>query len=143
MTESIENIWWHYGEPNTVVCITTNGIVKLNGDCVMGRGNALQATQKIKGIARELGTRIKEQGNVVTYLDEGKVIAFPVKKAWYLKADLALIAESARLLRAIAIDAAKTIFYLPRPGCGNGQLEWEQVRPLLEELPGNVRVCRI
>lgn len=143
MTETIENIWWHYGNPKTVVCITTNGMVKLNGECVMGRGNALQATQKVPGIAKELGSLIKEQGNMVTLLDEGRILAFPVKKLWMLKADLALIAESARLLGVMAREMADTMFYLPRPGCGNGGLEWEQVRPMLEGLPGNVRVCRI
>ena len=29
---------------------------------------------------------------------------------------------------------------IPRPGCGNGRLDWPVVRPLLESLPDTVTV---
>lgn len=36
----------------------------------------------------------------------------------------------------------RTVFaaVLPRPGCGNGRLTWEQVKPVIKFLPDNVWV---
>jgi len=31
--------------------------------------------------------------------------------------------------------------FLPRPGCGAGELEWKDVKPLLEVLPDKYFVC--
>lgn len=107
----------------------------------MGRGNALQAREKIPTIGKELGMAIRANGNVVQLLDGGRVVAFPVKKMWMLKADIALIANSAQQLKAMADMQPGVTFYLPRPGIGNGKLSWDDVRPVLEELPENVVVC--
>jgi hypothetical protein len=56
------------------------------------------------------------------------------------EADLVLIAASARQLRGLAEDRPEETFVLPRPGCGNGRLDWTVVRPLLLSLPDNVAV---
>lgn len=129
-----------------VVCITTNGFVKANGDAVMGRGCAREATQRIEGCAKLLGSYIKKLGNVPglmrTSADETEgLFIFPVKHNWWEQADLDLIRKSAQALKEYARgthDRCKWI--LPRPGCGNGRLTYEQVKPLLEDLPDNVWV---
>jgi hypothetical protein len=142
MKEVRGNLWDYYGRIHTAICITTNGTVKSNGMCVMGRGCAKEATQRISGIALELGRKIRAVGNVVQSLDNFKIWAFPVKHNWYETADLELIKKSALSLKLIAECAAYSHyqFYLPRPGCGNGHLLWENVRPLLLDLPDNVKV---
>lgn len=142
------DIWPYYGEMNHIVCLTTNGFVKKNGQAVMGRGNALQATQKIEGIATLLGSYIRKRGNVAglmhTSFDQvDGVFIFPVKHNWWEQADLVLIAQSARTLKEYATGACDHVFHLPRPGVGNGRRNWErEVLPILQtyDLPDNVEV---
>jgi hypothetical protein len=45
---------------------------------------------------------------------------------------LGLIERSAReLLKIIEVKTIKEAVYLPRPGCGNGRLKWEDVKKIL------------
>ena len=54
-------------------------------------------------------------------------------------ADLKLIRKSAKKLKQLADMNPKYKFVIvPRPGCGNGRLQWEQVRHIMENLPDNV-----
>jgi hypothetical protein len=139
MREITGNLWDYYGKPNTVVLITTNGFVKKNGEAVMGRGCALEATRKFPGIARILGDLIHLNGNTVFEPVKG-VYTFPVKHDWFDEADLLLIAQSAQFLKDRANATPDTTYVLPRPGCGNGRRTWAEVKPLLESLPDNVQV---
>ena len=82
MLEAQGNVWDFYGAPDTVIVIPTNGDVNRYGECVMGRGLALQAKKRIKGIARRLGDAIREFGSVPLYLDDGRCLSFPVKHHW-------------------------------------------------------------
>jgi hypothetical protein len=123
--------------------ITTNGYVKGSGECVMGRGCAKEASQRYPTLPRKLGQRLKLFGNVVHMFPEYGLFSFPVKHAWYQDADPVLIAASARQLRRLAEDAPQEMFVLPRPGCGNGHLDWAVVRPLLLSLPDNVFVITL
>ena len=121
------------------ICIPTNGTLNRFGECVMGRGVAQQATRRLPGIAAEIGKSIKRQGNRLYMM--GNLCAFPVKHNWWEKADLALIEQSAYDLGQLATDYPAKVFVLPRPGCGNGQRTWEEVRPVIEDiLPDNVHV---
>lgn len=119
-------------------CFTTNGTVKNNGECVMGRGNALQAKQRYPKLSKQLGDRIKELGNHVFWFPEYALYSFPVKHNWWEIADPILIEQSyGELLSGLESDHQKIL--LPRPGCQNGKLDWEiDVKPILERL-GNGR----
>ena len=139
MREITGNLWDH-NNADSIICITTNGFVKKNGEAVLGRGCAYEATQRIPGIAKRLGEWIITNGNVPCWLTTG-LVTFPVKRVWWEKADLKLIEESAAWLRAVATETLPGHkFILPRPGCGNGQLAWADVKPLLLSLPDNVFV---
>lgn len=131
-----------WSEPCTGLCITTNGYVKPNGRAVMGRGCALEAKKKFPDIDYTLGRVIKQFGNHVHPLriDGQKVIySFPVKHNWWEQADIDLIKQSCRELAEFAKGAGHKLILLPRPGCGNGHLRWEYVKPVIEELlPCNV-----
>ncbi len=145
MKEITGNLWNFYLRPEHVICITTNGMVKNNGAAVMGAGCAKEAMLRITGIQFELGRYIKQYGNIAGYLyptgsTYGPLIIFPVKHHWKLKADLDLIRESAGILSELATHHPERTFILPRPGCGNGGLQWKDVKPLLEKLPDNVHV---
>lgn len=118
-------------------CITTNGsLVRLTQGRfrgVMGRGIARQAKQRYPDLEARLGAHIGEYGNHVGVFHAG-LVAFPVKHTWEQKADLTLIERSAGELILLAHKRNWQRVLLPRPGCGNGGLRWEDVRPLLTEL---------
>jgi hypothetical protein len=140
MLEIKGNLWQTQADAR---CITTNGFVKQNGECVMGRGCAKEARDMHPGLARQLGTLITQYGNIVHDLSEfapfNMLYSFPVKHAWNQLADPALIALSAEQLLAVVGKlnaqgiALKTIL-IPRPGCGNGGLKWEKVKPILSPI---------
>ena len=127
------NLWDHTEVP-TARFITTNGAVRYDGACVMGRGCARQAIERIPGINYTLGRKIKQAGNHVHQLDVydgAPVYSFPVKHHWKDNADLELITRSAEeAMRELTLDRA----LLPRPGCGNGHLHWQQVHAVIADL---------
>jgi len=132
------NIWDYSSNPNVFICITTNGTIKINGACVMGRGNALEASVLYPGISKILGSLIKSNGNIVQPILKN-IIAFPVKHNWYENADISLIIKSANVLANIANENKDKIYILPRPGCGNGKLKWNDVKTyIIDILPDNV-----
>lgn len=141
MQEIFGDLWAYFQRPETTVLITTNGTIKKTGRCVMGKGNARQARDKFPGIDLELGKKILEHGNFPHPLLNGLIYSFPVKHQWFERADLALIVSSATILDRLARARAEHYIYvLPRPGCKNGQLLWEEVKPVIAFLPDNVWV---
>lgn len=120
--------------------VTTNGVVKKDGTCVMGRGCALEARNKYPGLDKELGELISKYGTDVYLFEKYKLFTFPTKHHWYDKSDLRLIGDSAISLETIARQAPEETFLLPRPGCNNGRLRWEQVERVIRFLPDNVLI---
>ncbi len=128
MKEVFGDLW----EFDGLIAITTNGFVKRDRTCVMGRGYAKQAAIKFPGLPRKLGTKISAEGNHVFYFPEHRLITFPVKHTWWEAADLGLIERSAReLLKMIEVKKIQEAVYPPRPGCGNGRLKWEGAKKIL------------
>src|SRR5687767_13225776 len=112
MTEVTGDLWTF--DANIRV-ITTNGFVKKNGECVMGRGCALESTKRYKNLALRLGNKIKLAGNHVHPLSIGEfndpmnaLVSFPVKHNWYEKASLDLIRRSAIELRSFVANYKHT-----------------------------------
>lgn len=137
MKEIFGNIWDFHKKKqfNTYLVFTTNGSVRKDGCCVMGRGIAKEVATKFPHIQLELGNRIKEFGNnVFVFLNE-RLISFPVKHQWHEKADLKLIEKSCSQLRFLfkGEPFSGITVYLVRPGCGNGQLLWKDVKPVIEK----------
>lgn len=133
MIEVTGNLWDY---PADVRIITTNGTIKKDGSCVMGRGCAKEAADRYPDFPKLLGKAIKQGGNN-PHVIEG-IITFPVKHQWFEHADLTLIRTSVLQLKRM-IDPSKT-YVMPRPGCGNGKREWSEVKSLLKDLPDNVYV---
>ena len=142
MRESKENLWCYWNEPGHLLFVSTNGFVKKNGDAVMGRGCAKEAKQRIRACEWFLGQHINENGNIPTILKlkEGELGILPVKHNWWEEADLALIRISAKYVDELAFERGNWELHIPRLGCGNGKLRWEEVHPLLSYLPDNVIV---
>lgn len=148
MIEARGNLWSVIA---THRIITTNGTIKKSGECVMGRGNAYEASKMFPDLPLYLGKAIRDGGNVVRDLGRWpappnagpRLIAFPVKHNWWEPADPILIEVSVhRLLDLITLLDPHGIgrWVMPRPGCGNGRLNWEDIKPLLKPLPDNVTV---
>lgn len=141
MLEQTGNLWDLAKLPDILV-ISTNGFVKKNGECVMGRGIAKEAKDKFPKIALDLGQRINMFGNSVFDLGcygSYYIFSFPVKHNWWEKADIELIEMSAQqLVSAIdshGDDAENTVtVYLPRPGSGNGGLNWDDVKKVISPI---------
>lgn len=139
MTEVVGDLWTF---PANIRVITTNGTVTKSGLAVMGRGCALEATHKFPGLRTSLGWKLKTSGNHVHVLRVGEfenpsevLVSFPVKHEWFQPADLELIRKSALELRSVVSNYKHTVrVVLPRPGCGNGKLRWEDVKPVLEPI---------
>lgn len=125
------------GSPYATV-ITTNGDVNKQHEAVMGRGVAKQAADMFPEIRRQLGRLLEVGGNHCYVLPVMRqpgafTVTFPVKRHWNEKADLDLIAQSAREITFLAEAYGWAKVYLPRPGCGNGRLKWDDVRVVLRQ----------
>jgi len=135
MREVISNIWDQYNQGFWIV-IPTNGSVNAQGECVMGKGLALEAKTKFPKLAKMLGSWIIANDNHVYAVVAYKLFSFPVKHEWNQKADIGLIRYSCRELRQHLLTLAPQVrypVYLPRVGCGSGKLDWDIVRPVLTE----------
>lgn len=126
---------WDYVNDGYIV-VTTNGAVNSRGECVMGRGTAIQAKNRYPGIAKRIGTMVRTHGNHVYIFDMDGfcLITFPVKHHWSEPADIKLIGRSLSELNILVNRTHATKIFLPRPGCGNGGLSWVVVGQLLRDL---------
>jgi hypothetical protein len=156
MLEIQANIWAIANQYNAIV-ITTNGCVKKNGEAVMGRGIAKEATERYPNIQKHLGYMLLQNGNHVNIFNlpewpnPKNVFTLPVKPefglngemGWKAKADISLIERSIQelvtLINSLSYtnESGKTYSFfqrilMPRPGCGAGGLRWEDVKPVIE-----------
>lgn len=142
MLEVFGNVW-ELMKNYDVVCITTNGMVKKNGECVMGRGIACQFKIRYPFAPKILGDKINKNGNIlqpIMWNEDITFMAFPTKHKWFEKSDLNLIYQSALDLASIALASPDKKILLPKPGCSNGGLDWKDVKPIIDFLPDNVHI---
>jgi hypothetical protein len=71
--------------------------------------------------------------NAVAHMAAKFTEGMPVP-GWACKARLDIIRKSAHELVAMADKFGWKRVVLPRPGCGAGELSWDDVRPLLEAI---------
>ena len=141
MIETTGDLWELARDADAVV-ITTNGFIKQNGEAVMGAGCALEAKERHPWLPNRLGYMLAEKGNHVHRFsvspEQGMVqslVTFPVKDKWFNDANLMLIERSKQELEKLADREGWTKIVMPRPGCGNGGLDWnEHVRPIIARM---------
>lgn len=160
MQELRGNLFDYVGKVDAI-CITTNGFVKANGECVMGKGCAKEATNRWPGISSVLGSKIRSHGNIPHILITAgitHVVSFPVKPiselfdgtnavrhmlnkfkfndvvpGWACKARIEVIQHSAAQLKTMVDTMRWVSVIIPQPGCGAGELNWVYVKPILEQ----------
>jgi len=109
---------------------------------VMGKGIALQFKKafpdNFEAYKRESDAERLEIGRVFVYQVGGitnprDIINFPTKKHWRERSRIEFIREGLKsLVEAIRTYNISSIA-IPPLGCGNGGLNWDEVRPLIEE----------
>lgn len=123
------------GSSNDAVCILTNGVVRNNGEAVMGAGQAKQAKDKWPMLPSILGKYIREYGNRPFILGNVgyTLLSFPTKWDYKDNSDITLIVKSAELLVEMADKWNFKNIYMPPPGSGLGGLSYDNiVKPWLE-----------
>ncbi len=131
MLESSGDLWAYHKKGHFVV-IPTNGTVKTDGMCVMGKGLARSAAVRFSGLPYALGEIIDRAGNHVAFFPAYTLFTFPTKNDWWdHRSNLSLIEQSCKELVVFAKYVRPPI-YLPRVGCGVGLLKWEDVLPVLQ-----------
>ncbi len=130
MIEKTCDLWI---EPAEYRCILTSAAV-VNGEAVLESRSALTAAARFAGLATDLGRMLTARGNHVHVIRPG-LCSFPIKQYQWSGPNVQIITRSARELCEL-VGAAKTL--LPRPGCADGELEWEQVQQALAFLPDNI-----
>lgn len=125
------------------ICVTTNGIVKSNGDLVMGAGIAKEANGLFH-VARILGQNVRQSGNHVyacghvKYDDnEFELVSYPTKHDWRDPSDMDLIRQSAKELKALADRRSWNVIVIPPVGCGLGGLDINDVAYELNQILDN------
>jgi len=123
------------------ICFTSNGIVKSNGELVMGAGVARAFRDRFPGLSLLAGRAVRMHGNVcqVVFTDRKLdlvpvIVAFPTKNHWKDPSPLKLIVQSAEQLMQMVEHNHWREVALPRPGCANGGLDWNEVKPTLEPI---------
>lgn len=116
---------------------------------VMGKGVALEFKKRYPEMFQEYQRLCEEKrlsiGTLMVWRKSDKwVMLFPTKKHWrypskieYIEAGLKKFAEN---WDKLGVDSIA----FPRLGCGNGGLDWEEVRPMmkryLEKIPMNIYI---
>ena len=131
------NIWDHHTSHHIVIP-TNIGYKRKGGANVMGRGLAAQAAKRFPDLPRWYGEYCRTFGKdtpVVVY-PEARLILFPVKPlneaapwmSWKAEADLGLIKRAAKQLAHVHVGPVAVSLV----GCGNGGLDMDDVRPILD-----------
>ena len=142
MKEIVGNVWDVLDE-NSAVCILTNNTVIQNYNpmtmthyvsTVMGGGIAREAAERNPGLKNLCGQAILD-GNYSLGKDAqtgAEMLRFPTKDQVQFGSEMKIIAGSLNMLEEYINKNPDKKIYLPRPGCGLGGLDWEDVKELCE-----------
>lgn len=140
MLEEQCNIWDKY-DAGEWICILTNNSTKLHMVnyvksepwAIMGRGIAKEAKDRFPELPARLGRLIVGQVINDTYLlQDLRLVIFPTKYQWHESSSIELIKNSCKMLVGYLNSGYMERVYLPRPGCGYGGLEWDNVKRYIE-----------
>lgn len=153
------------------ICIPTNGIVKPNGQLVMGKGLARSAALAYPDLPTLFGSNVRYEGNkpslvkalpralylryrhdqalnvhdpvsinIVDKLGQ-RFINFPTKQHYSNNSSLSLIEQSLKYLIQLCADKCLSDVAVSKFGCGNGNLDWVIVQPLMIKYLDDRFIC--
>lgn len=127
----------NYIGKSDIVCVTTNGTIKSNGELVMGAGCALSFKKAFPSLPKILGEQVKLKGNrplVGGKVKNTYIVSFPTKNHYKENSDIELIKNSAIFLVKIADYYNATSISIPSPGTGLGNLSKDLVYNELKDI---------
>lgn len=134
-----------YRERFDACCCTTNTTLNSSGELIMGKGIAKIFQEKWPWLPSVWGYTIKKTKQrkfplVLVHASNDEWynfayhVAFPTKTDWRKNSTLEIVENSAKQLEYLADSLGWERVLLPRPGCSNGGLNWEDVKPKIEFL---------
>lgn len=124
----------------------------VNTKGVMGKGIALQFKERFPENYKQY-KKACEAGEVVTgkmfvtesglLLNPQYIINFPTKEHWKNPSKMKYIHEGLTDLVRVIKEKQITSISIPPLGCGNGGLEWNEVRPVIENAISNISNLKI
>ncbi len=132
LLQEVSGDLWDYHRGGAVVAITVGGLLNKNGLSAMPRGCARQAAERFPSLPYTLGEQIRRFGLHVFDLGQ-RIVSFPVENSPYDMPELKIIEQSCRELVELCDYKGWPEIIVPRPGCGQGGLSWQEVAPLLKK----------
>jgi hypothetical protein len=146
MIEITGDFWKHSNDYFAIVC-TTNTTLKNNGELVMGKGIAKGFAEHYPALPKLWGDKVKSGHIDVMISDfcgsdgnyEPMCIALPTKRSWKICSSEPLVIRSCwemlNILKYIVrFKEGNGKILMTRPGCGNGGLKWEDIKPKINFL---------
>lgn len=120
-----------FGSPAQVIVNAVNTVG------VMGKGLALSFKQKYPDMFRAYRAACEmrqfEIGKLMLWKkSEPWILLFPTKTDWREPSRIEYIEAGLKKLTSTYADKSITSIAFPKLGCGNGGLEWDEVRPVME-----------
>lgn len=120
---------------------------------VMGKGVALRCKELFPSNFFEYKRACKEgvltTGRMLVCRDsnadlgERLIINFPTKKHWRNPSEYIYVEEGLKALRKVIIDEGIMEIAIPPLGCGNGGLDWNLVKPMIENALSDLKDVNI
>lgn len=148
MIEIIGDFWEEYGnkEYDAIVC-TINQEINSAGNLIMGKGIALEFKKRYPYLPSLFGERIvkgqvkiplvihhcTEPSDLLddTPYEDVYIVGLPTKMHWKYDSPEELVIDNCQKLKFIADFMDWTDILMTRPGCGNGNLDWHQLKTKL------------
>lgn len=105
---------------------------------VMGKGLALSFKQRYPDMFKSYRRacdekRLKIGRLMIYYAPDHWILLFPTKETWRMPSKIEYIKEGLQRFKEFYADYNITSIAFPKLGCGNGELKWEEVKPIMEE----------
>lgn len=117
----------------------------VNCEGFMGKGIAYQFKEKFPKNNKNYIADCKEHklgvGNILFFEENDKIIAnFPTKNKWREKSQYSHIESGLKALKSGIIEQKLQSIAIPPLGCGNGGLDWNIVKQMIEKSLGNLDI---
>lgn len=71
--QNTDSLFYLSQNEHEAVVVTTNGVIRKNGDAVLGKGQALEAKKFVPGLEHQLGEYLRRYGNRAFYMGVHRV----------------------------------------------------------------------